>query len=268
MIVFGIFPNVNHQVSQKLFSRVIHQEDSIFLVTFFTGQFNVSLVNDTPIRNKRFHLCCKFVEKVKIAHNEKQSKQYYSANSTKSHSFTMSSDKDILLPNITHIVAYQKTNRGIGFQNKLLYQLKNDLQHFLRVTLNHVVIMGRKTYESIGRLLPKRINVILSRQMNNNFPKEAHVFIDVTKAITWCQDKYPQHKIFIIGGGEIYETTLPYTSKIIATEINPGENNSALADCFYPEIPLTFKLTESSDIEKDEKDENITFCIKTYTLCL
>lgn len=166
------------------------------------------------------------------------------------------------LPAVTHIVAYDQKTRGIGYKNDLIYKLKKDLQHFRNTTLNHVVIIGRKTYESVGRL-PRRINVVLTHQANL-CPKDydIHVFSDITTAIKWCQEIFPQKTIFVIGGAEIYKATLPYTTSVIATEIE--SSSDVLTDTFYPELPKEFILQDNEKVELDI--DQCTQTVKTFRI--
>jgi dihydrofolate reductase len=162
-------------------------------------------------------------------------------------------DEEKNQPKMIHVVAYQNKTRGIGYQNKLLYKFEKDMQHFKTTTLNHIVIMGRKTHDSIGRILPKRINIVLSRSPNSSITEDYFVFDTIPKALQWCREKHPEKKIFVIGGAEIYKATLPYVHDIIATEIDFVKEKTPLIDTYYPEIPMDFELVENKtelDIDK------------------
>ncbi len=118
---------------------------------------------------------------------------------------------------------------GIGKDNKLLAHLPNDLRWFKQNTLGHTVIMGRKTYQSIGKALPGRKNIVLSRSLNN-LPDAivCHSLDEVLKTISEKDEN------FIIGGAQIYRLFLPLTEKLYITHINADLN----ADVFFPEIDL------------------------------
>lgn len=140
---------------------------------------------------------------------------------------------------ISHVVAMAK-NRVIGDDNQIPWDLPEDRKYFKKLTTGHIVLMGRKTLVSIGKALPKRTNIVLSR--HSNFP-DCLTFPDLDSAIFYCQNKLPDQKIFIIGGGQIYQQTLPLISKIYLTLIDknfPG-------DVLYPEIPDGFRKV-SEDI--------------------
>lgn len=133
---------------------------------------------------------------------------------------------------IVHVVCYQLPDLGIGQDSNLLYRLDTDMAHFRKLTLNHVILMGRKTYDSIGRALPQRVNVVLSRTPSAVSASGIHVFSSVPEALAWCQLHHHEKTIFVIGGSEIYSATMPWTSRVIATEIS----GTAPANVFYPEL--------------------------------
>ena len=97
-----------------------------------------------------------------------------------------------------NIIAAITDNNALGKDNKLLFRLKKDMAHFKNITTDNVVIMGRKTYESIGKTLPNRVNIVLSRNMKSN--EDFYTFDSIEKAIEWSKENYPQKEIFIIGG--------------------------------------------------------------------
>lgn len=128
--------------------------------------------------------------------------------------------------------------RVIGDGNKLPWHLPRDLRFFRRVTLNHTVIMGRKTYESFGkRPLPKRENIVITRNSNYQAPS-CLVFHSLEKALEAVKDR---EEVFIIGGGEIYSQAMKYADEILLTEIidkNPNLNLFPLfkGTIYFPDI--------------------------------
>lgn len=121
-----------------------------------------------------------------------------------------------------HLIAAMTKNRIIGNEGQLAWHLPKDLQHFKRLTLNKPIIMGRKTYTSIGKALPGRRNIVLTRDQHWHAPaiETAHS-IDTVQAM--CAD---DHDIMVIGGGEIYRLFLPYADSIYLTIIHaniPGD---------------------------------------------
>lgn len=138
-------------------------------------------------------------------------------------------------------------NNAIGKNNQLLWHLPADLNFFKETTMGCPIIMGRKTYQSIGRLLPGRKNIVISR---NNFKVEgAENFISVSDALHFCQQF---EKVFIIGGAQIYEQTLPYLKEIYITRVQSVFD----ADTFFPEIKnLPFELVWEELHQADEKNK-------------
>nr|AIA11390.1 Dihydrofolate reductase [uncultured bacterium] len=108
-------------------------------------------------------------------------------------------------------------NRGIGIDNKLPWRLPEDLAFFRRTTSGHTVLMGRKTFESIGKPLPKRHNVILTRDAQ--FQAEGCEVIHSTDDFVHKYGAGAQEELFVIGGAEVYKQLLPYADRLYITEI-------------------------------------------------
>ena len=117
---------------------------------------------------------------------------------------------------IISLIAAMATNRVIGIRNTLPWQLPADLQHFKQLTLGHPVIMGRKTFESIGRPLPGRLNIIISRAAYEA-PATCRVVNSIAAAITLCADN---EQAFFIGGEQLYQQALPIADRLYLTEID------------------------------------------------
>lgn len=122
-------------------------------------------------------------------------------------------------------------NRGIGKDNRLLWHIPEDLQHFKRITMGKPLIMGRRTFESIGRPLPGRLSIVMTRQQHwlckdINGIEVAH---SIEQAIAIARD----HKeIMVIGGEQIYALTLPLVQRIYLTQVDA----CLPADAFFPAI--------------------------------
>ncbi len=114
------------------------------------------------------------------------------------------------------IIVAVANNGIIGGENNLLWHIREDLQHFKRITTGHPIIMGRKTFESLGRPLPNRTNVVITRQPNYSTPGcvVVHSLDEAIKLFS------PQEEIFIIGGGEIYKQAWNKADKFYITWIN------------------------------------------------
>ncbi len=127
------------------------------------------------------------------------------------------------------VVAIVEKNRGIGRHNKLLFNIPEDLKRFKDITSGHPIIMGRKTYESIGRPLPNRTNIIITR--NTAYYAPGCVVVDsLEKALQKARD-VESEEIFVIGGGEIFKQALPITDKLYLTLVQGNFE----ADVYFPD---------------------------------
>lgn len=141
------------------------------------------------------------------------------------------------------LIAAVSENGVIGVDNKLPWYIPDDLKRFKKLTSGNVVIMGRKTYESIGKPLPNRMNIIVSRNKDLVI-KDCIVANSMGQAIKKAgTDK----KIFIIGGGEIYNQGFIYADKIYLTKVH----QEVEGDTTFPEIDTTFCWLEKENIKKD-----------------
>lgn len=132
----------------------------------------------------------------------------------------------------TIIIVAVSENDAIGKDNKLLFHLKEDMQNFKRLTTSNVVIMGRKTYESIGKPLKDRINIVISRSDNKD--EENLIWVHSLEEAMKKAKEY-EKDIYIIGGGSIYKEALEkdIVDKIYLTRINKRIND---ADTFFPRL--------------------------------
>lgn len=146
-------------------------------------------------------------------------------------------------PNIIAIAAITKSNRGLGKNNDLIWKIPDDMAHFRALTSGHPVITGRKNFEAMGRALPNRTNIIVTR--DTNYTAEGCIVVhNIEDAIAEAK-KVESEVIFIIGGGEIYKATLPYTDRLYLTLID-GEKE---ADVFFPDY------SEFTKVISEEKKE-------------
>jgi dihydrofolate reductase len=154
------------------------------------------------------------------------------------------------------IVAHD-LNRGIGFDNKLLCHIKDDMKLFKDVTTFKTIVMGRKTFESIGKPLPNRKTIVLSKTC---MCEHEDVFVfDSIKDVLVLDCQYG-HDIIICGGSSIYEQFLPYVDRLYITEIQ----NTFKADSYFPQIDLeNYQLTHMKYYPKDENNES-GFVFKIY----
>ena len=130
----------------------------------------------------------------------------------------------------TSLIVAMASNRIIGSNNQLPWHLSADLKKFKQLTMNHPILMGRKTYESIGRPLPGRTNIIISRDPTYQQPG-CLVFNQISEALSYCRD---QTELFVIGGASFYRALLPSADCIYLTAIHQVFDG----DTFFPEIPV------------------------------
>lgn len=148
---------------------------------------------------------------------------------------------------LSAIVAVAENN-AIGKNNQLPWHLPEDLKFFKRTTLGKPVLMGRKTFESLGKPLPGRLNIVLSRQKDLKLPEGVLLFDNIDDAIEQLQD---QQEVFIIGGGKIFEETLKVTDRLYLTQIKTVVTD---ADAFFPHIDHAhWKLAWEEKHIADEK---------------
>lgn len=126
------------------------------------------------------------------------------------------------------IVVIVASNGGIGKGNDLLWRLPDDLKHFKTVTMGKPIVMGRKTFESIGRPLPGRVNIVISRQAGLAIP--GCVVVSSLSDALEAAGAVPE--VAIVGGAEIYKHALPLTNTIYLTKVHA----SAEADVFFPPL--------------------------------
>ena len=158
---------------------------------------------------------------------------------------------------ISIIVAIAQNN-AIGFENKLLYWLPDDLKRFKALTTGHTIIMGRKTFESLPKgALPNRRNIVLSRNATTSFPN-TEVFTSLEDALAHCNK---EEERFIIGGDSLSKTAIHMADKLYIPAI---DDTPVHADAFFPDIDSEkWKLHTQTHHDKDEKHD-FTFSFMDY----
>lgn len=151
------------------------------------------------------------------------------------------------MPYLSIIAAIDRRN-AIGFANKLLFWLPNDLKRFKALTTGNTIIMGRKTFESLPKgALPNRRNVVLSTNPTADCPG-AELFPSLEAALESCRE---DEKVYIIGGSSVYQQALPMAHELCLTEI---ESQAPEADAFFPEVsPTTWHEKSREPHPADEK---------------
>lgn len=147
-----------------------------------------------------------------------------------------------------NLIAAIDRNFAIGYQNKLLFWLPNDLKRFKKLTTGHTIIMGRKTFESLPKgALPNRRNVVLSRNKAYICPG-AEVFSSLKEALQHCQE---EEVVFIIGGESVYQQAFPIAQRLYLTEIDA---EAAAADAYFPRIDTQIWHVKNKELHlPDEK---------------
>lgn len=130
-------------------------------------------------------------------------------------------------PRISVIAALAK-NRVIGIENRLPWRLPEDLAHFKALTLGHPVLMGRKTFESLGRPLPGRTNIVITRNPAYQ-PEGCRVATSIPAAIALCGEA---EEVFFIGGAELYAQAIPLADRLYLTEVGI----EAVGDAWFPDF--------------------------------
>lgn len=147
------------------------------------------------------------------------------------------------------IVAYGK-NWEIGLNNQMLWHISEDFKNFKQITSGHHILMGRKTFESIGRPLPNRTSLVLTR---GDFEHEGvYTFDDVQKAFDFARAN-GEEELFIIGGANIYETLFDYVDKMYLSEVNfEGEADAYLKPIDFSSWDLTEEREYDAIVDNGE----------------
>jgi dihydrofolate reductase len=167
---------------------------------------------------------------------------------------------------IISLIAAIGKNNELGNGNKLLWNLPADMQHFRDTTRGHTVIMGRKTFESIGRPLPDRENIVVTRDMNYARPGIAvvHSLEEALRLAALEQGKHFEEKqeeteIFVIGGGELYTQAITRAQKLYITRVD----DAPAADTFFPAIGPEWKEAAKEEHGEDSKNP-FSYTFLTY----
>lgn len=148
------------------------------------------------------------------------------------------------------LIAAIGKNRELGKGNELLFKIPEDMKHFRETTRGHTVIMGRKTYESIGRPLPDRTNIVVSRDTNYEGGEGVVVKKSIEEALEFAKT-IEGEEIFVIGGAQIYQLALQYADKLYLTLV---EAEVPDADAFFPDYSEFKKVSE-----RKSSDENYEY---------
>lgn len=153
------------------------------------------------------------------------------------------------------LIAAVAKNRAIGYQNKLLFAIKEDMEHFKRLTMGHVIIMGRHTFESLPNgALPHRKNIVISKSQTI-FKGCTHVS-SFEEALAMCQK---EAEVFVIGGEQVYKEAISQADKLYLTEIDALPQQ---ADAFFPAYD-DWQLVAQEE-HKKSKSKSLAFAFSIY----
>lgn len=155
-------------------------------------------------------------------------------------------------PKISLIAALSE-NRVIGRGNSLPWHIPEDLKHFKEVTSGHPVIMGRKTFASIGRLLPQRLNIVVSR--DPSYVVEGATMARSLPQALEIAKNYDTKEVFVIGGGQIFEQAIPFADRLYLTVVH----TEIAGDAFFPEYTEFTRVIE----EREGKSEEYSYTFIT-----
>lgn len=153
-------------------------------------------------------------------------------------------------PLISLIAAIGK-NRELGRGNELIFKIPEDMKFFREKTRGHAVVMGRKTFESIGKPLPERTNIVISRSADYEVPEGVIKAASIEQALE-IAGQYEEEEVMVIGGAQIYRLAMPFADKLYLTLVNAEVPD---ADAFFPEY-VEFKKTVS---QRSSSDGNYSF---------
>ncbi|MDC0942330.1 dihydrofolate reductase [Gammaproteobacteria bacterium] len=161
---------------------------------------------------------------------------------------------------ISHLVALSN-NFVIGVNNDLPWKLKKDLQHFSTYTQNKAIVMGRKTFESIGRPLPNRKNIVISSSLESQEGLEVVPNLNqaIEVASQWNKDNLAGEEIVLIGGGYVFKESKNIVNKLVLTRVECEING----DVFYPQIDLSDWKEISQESFKRDSENEYDFRIET-----
>ncbi|WP_347988446.1 dihydrofolate reductase [Methylomonas sp. AM2-LC] len=158
------------------------------------------------------------------------------------------------------LIVAMASNRAIGINGQMPWHLSADLKHFKKITLGSVVLMGRKTFESIGRPLPNRTNIIISNTIGYQ-PNGCLVFNDIDSALNHCADK---PEVFVIGGATLYQAMLAQAHFLYLTEIH----KHFAGDTFFPEIDKkNWRILHNQQIDDDSSVDFSYSFVKLERIC-
>jgi dihydrofolate reductase len=152
---------------------------------------------------------------------------------------------------IVSLIVAMDERSGIGKNNQLPWHLSSDLKRFKKLTMGHFIVMGRKTHESIGRTLPGRSTIVLTRQ--ENFQSDNCLIAHSLDEAIQLAEKAGESELFIIGGGEVFSQAIDRADKIYLTSVH----TEAKADVFFPWVdPSVWEMTSKESYAQNGQDDH------------
>lgn len=163
---------------------------------------------------------------------------------------------------ILSIISAIGKNNELGLNNQLLWDLPRDMKHFRETTSGHPIIMGRKTFESIGRPLPNRRNVVITRDMSyaQKGVEVVHSIEEALRLFTFAQGKPEDVEVFVIGGAEIYKQAMDHADRLYITHVD----SEFEADAFFPIISPNFWNEVSRAHHESDEENNVAMDFVVY----
>lgn len=150
----------------------------------------------------------------------------------------------------TILIAAVDQNLALGVSGNLLFRIPEDLKLFKRLTTGHIVLMGRKTFESLGcKPLPDRVNIVIST--TKKYDDGVITFERLTAAVEYSKHSFPDKDLYVVGGGRVYEESLKYADEVILTGYDRSYED---ADTYFPTVPETEFREEKTLLEGSFED--------------
>lgn len=150
----------------------------------------------------------------------------------------------------TKLIAAVDQNFAIGNSGNLLFKIPEDLKLFKRLTIGHIVLMGRKTFESLGcKPLPDRVNIVIST--TKKYDDGVITFERLTAAVEYSKHSFPDKDLYVVGGGRVYEESLKYADEVILTRYDRAYED---VDTYFPAVPETEFREEKTLLEGSFED--------------
>ena len=150
----------------------------------------------------------------------------------------------------TILIAAVDQNLALGSSGNLLFKIPEDLKLFKRLTTGHIVLMGRKTFESLGcKPLPDRVNIVIST--TKKYDDGVITFERLTAAVEYSKHSFPDKDLYVVGGGRVYEESLKYADEVILTRYDRAYED---VDTYFPAVPETEFREEETLLEGSFED--------------